>query len=100
MVTNPMHAFVRFGLGRRGDEPLPADPMAWLRAQLQAPDPALAAPISSTLAALLAHRQDRQMKPPEGQPSRQQTLWKADAATATRTLAETETPFRERLVWL
>jgi uncharacterized protein (DUF1800 family) len=100
MIGSPLQAMIRFGLGRRGDEPVPADPAAWLRAQLDGPDPALAAPISSTLAGLEAHRQDREMKRMEGQPSRVQELWKADLHVAMRTLAETAHPFRERLVWL
>jgi uncharacterized protein (DUF1800 family) len=100
MTANAMHAMIRFGLGRRGDEPLPADPAVWLRAQLHDPDPALAAPISSTLAALEAHRLDRMFKPMDGQASREQDLWKADAAIAMHVLATTENPFRERLVWL
>ncbi len=100
MMTSPMHAMVRFGLGRRGAETLPADPIAWLRAQLTDPDPAMAGPISSVLAALDAIRLDREFKPMEGQPSRQLLLWKADVPIAMRTLAETDAPFRERLVWL
>ena len=31
-------ALNRFGLGRRPEEPLPGDPRAWLRTQLQGPD--------------------------------------------------------------
>jgi len=100
MTLDPMHAMIRFGLGRRGSEALPTDAKAWLRAQAQEPDPAQAAPISSMLAALEAHRLDREMKVMEGQPSRVSLLWKADAPIAMRILAETEVPFRERLVWL
>src|SRR5580692_5715543 len=100
MQTNPMQAMVRFGLGRRGAEALPADPLAWLREQLNGPDPAMASPISSTLAGLEAHQQLRMMKLAEGQPTPVQALWKADAAVAAGILAETECPFRERLVWL
>ena len=32
-------AFNRFGLGRRPDDAVPADPRAWLHGQLAAPDP-------------------------------------------------------------
>jgi uncharacterized protein (DUF1800 family) len=99
MDLRPIHAMIRFGLGRLGGEPLPADPAAWLRGQLQGPDPALAEPISSTLAALEAHKLDREFRPMEGQPHRTDLVWKADAPIAMRTLAETATPFRERLVW-
>ncbi len=94
-----MQAMIRFGLGRRGTEPLPTDASAWLRTQLLDPDPALAEPVSSTLAGLDAHRLDREMKPMDGQISHVQALWKADSAIATRLLAETDRPFRERLGW-
>jgi uncharacterized protein (DUF1800 family) len=73
--------------------------MAWLRGQLRDPDPALALPISSSLAGLEAHRLDREHKPVEGQPHRTELLWKADAPIAMRNLAETGHPFRERMVW-
>ena len=100
MIADPIHAMIRFGLGRRGAEPDPTDPAAWLRAQLAMPDAAVAAPISSTLAGLEATKLDRQIRRMEGQPPRAQELWRADMAIAMRILAETQTPFRERLVWL
>jgi hypothetical protein len=34
MDLKTAQALVRFGLGRRGDEALPADPAIWLRRQL------------------------------------------------------------------
>jgi uncharacterized protein (DUF1800 family) len=103
MDVHPIQALIRFGLGRRGCEPLPADPVAWLRGQLRDPDPALALPISSGLAGLEAVRQERMMRkmerPLDGQAYPPQLLWKADSAIAMRQLAETDHPFRERLVW-
>ena len=39
MDTRTAQALVRFGLGRRGAEPLPSDPTAWLLDQLRQPDP-------------------------------------------------------------
>ena len=30
METRTAHALIRFGLGRKGTGPLPADPQAWL----------------------------------------------------------------------
>ena len=39
MDIRTAQALVRFGLGRRGAEPLPSDPAAWLLDQLRQPDP-------------------------------------------------------------
>ena len=92
-------ALIRFGLGRRGAETLPADPAAWLAAQLDGADPALAAPGAGSaegLAALAADWQDRRAG---GQPARVRTLFDAEADAATDVLLATEAPFRERLVW-
>jgi uncharacterized protein (DUF1800 family) len=63
MNMQAAQAMVRFGLGRRGDEPVPDDPARWLAAQLQRPDPARIASAPSTargLAALSAERAQRQ----------------------------------------
>ncbi|MDJ0390424.1 DUF1800 domain-containing protein [Roseomonas sp. E05] len=38
MDTRPLQAAIRFGLGPRPDQPLPADPLAWLDAQIEAED--------------------------------------------------------------
>ncbi len=99
MDASAIQSMIRFGLGRRGGEALPSDPLAWLRAQLRDPDPALADPMSSTLAGLEAHRLDHELKPAEGEVRRTEILWKADVAIAMRRLATTDQPFRERLVW-
>ena len=40
MTLAAYQALIRFGLGRRAGEKLPADPRAWLTAQLQGPDQA------------------------------------------------------------
>ena len=63
MDMQAVQAMVRFGLGRRGQEPVPGDPAHWLAAQLQGPDPAQIASAPSTargLAALRAEREQRQ----------------------------------------
>jgi len=63
MDMQAVQALVRFGLGRRGTEPLPGDPARWLAAQLQGADPAQIASAPSTprgLAALRAEREQRQ----------------------------------------
>jgi uncharacterized protein (DUF1800 family) len=92
------HALVRFGLGRRGNEPLPADPGAWLRAQLHGPDPARMAIPPTTAAGLAALRDDRRNKPEPGQ-SRGRALFRQDAAAQLGNALTTLAPFRERLVW-
>jgi uncharacterized protein (DUF1800 family) len=99
MDTRSAQALIRFGLGRWGDEPVPLDPVGWLDAQLDGPDPALNEPATSCTDALRMMVEDRRNPPPEGQPHRVQTIWRTDAATTLRTLVDSETPFRERLVW-
>jgi uncharacterized protein (DUF1800 family) len=92
-------ALVRFGLGRRGSEPLPTDPLAWLAGQLDRPDPALAAPGARAADGLVALRQDREDERARMMPHRVRELVRAEAALAAATLLETASPFRERLVW-
>jgi uncharacterized protein (DUF1800 family) len=90
---------IRFGLGRRGDEPAPLDPVGWLDAQLDGPDPALDVPATSSTDAIRELVEDRRNPPPEGKPHRARIIWLTDSATALRSLVDSETPFRERLVW-
>jgi uncharacterized protein (DUF1800 family) len=92
------HALVRFGLGRRGAEPLPSDPAAWLRQQLRAPDPVSLPNPPNTAAGLAALRADRDQKPPSGQ-SRSRALYRAEAMAELTNALITPAPFRERLVW-
>ena len=98
MDLRTAHALVRFGLGRRGDEPAPADPAAWLAAQLAAPDPTAITPRPSSAVSLTALRYDRATKPPP-QASRSRALFRADAAAELGAALTTDAPFRERLVW-
>jgi uncharacterized protein (DUF1800 family) len=92
------HALVRFGLGRRGSEPVPPDPDAWLRTQLRGPDsPELPNP-PSTAAGLAALREDRRNRRAPGQ-SRSRALFRQDATAQLANALTTQTPFRERLVW-
>jgi uncharacterized protein (DUF1800 family) len=99
MNRETAHAMVRFGLGPRGREAVPLAPKAWLAAQLDGADPALAAPCHSAADGLLALREVRQAKgdPTAGHPVRD--LFRADSDAAVETLLTTATPFRERLVW-
>ncbi len=92
------HALVRFGLGRRGAEPLPSDPGVWLKAQLHGPDPARFAVTPSSAAGLAALREDRQNKPAPGQ-SRARAVFRQDAMAELGNALTTTAPFRERLVW-
>jgi uncharacterized protein (DUF1800 family) len=91
-------AMIRFGLGRRGSEPLPPDPAQWLLDQLRLPDPILLADPPTTAKGLTALGEDRETKPPPGQ-SRSQMLFRSEAAAQLANAATTSAPFRERLVW-
>ena len=97
-TTHVAHALVRFGLGRRGGEPLPADPGAWARAQLSGPDPLRLANPPTTAAGLAALREDRENRPPPAQ-SRGRAVFRQDAAAQLGNALTTPSPFRERLVW-
>lgn len=89
-------ALIRFGLGRRGEEPLPADPVIWLRTQLRDPDPTR--PTATSERALTAMLFDRQNKPPPGE-RRAPVIHREDARAALDAALTTPAPFRERLVW-
>lgn len=97
MDTATAHVLVRFGLGHRPSDPVPADPVAWLLAQLAAPDP-LAGAGPSTAEGLAALRADRKDKPPPAQ-SRSAALFRAGARAQLAHAVATDLPFRERLVW-
>jgi uncharacterized protein (DUF1800 family) len=96
MDLRTAQALIRFGLGRRGEEPLPSDPAIWLQDQLRDPDPTQ--PTATTERALEALRFDRQNKPPPGE-RRSPTVYREDARAALDAALTTPAPFRERLVW-
>jgi uncharacterized protein (DUF1800 family) len=97
MDNHAAQALIRFGLGRRGTEPLPPDPAAWLRGQLAGPDAGPPGPsIADGFAAILQDRADR---PPPGAPRAVGTLFKAELESLIGNALTTATPFRERLVW-
>jgi len=97
MDTRTAQALIRFGLGRRGSEPLPDDPQAWLRAQVSVADAGPAGPsLADGFAAL---KEDRADPPPQGTPRRSGLLFRAEAAALIDQALTTATPFRERLVW-
>jgi uncharacterized protein (DUF1800 family) len=97
MDINATQALIRFGFGRRGNEPLPADPVAWLRAQLAVADPGPPGP--SVAEGFAAIRQDREEEKASGQPDRVRTLFKGEVDALVGQALTTDTPFRERLVW-
>ena len=98
MDTRTAQALVRFGLGRRGGEPLPADPAAWLLDQLRQPDPTRFDDPPTAAAGLAALREDRMTKPPPGE-SRSRALFNAQATQHLANAITSPAPFRERLVW-
>ncbi|MBV9784260.1 MAG: DUF1800 domain-containing protein [Acidisphaera sp.] len=103
MDTRTAHALIRFGLGRRGADPLPGDPAAWLHRQLQGPDPANFADLPATPQALSVLREQREAEKRDpnslGRPRPVQVLFRTDAAAQLANAIDTPAPFRERLVW-
>ena len=90
-------SLIRFGLGRRGQEPLPADPAAWLHGQLADSEPGPPGPtVADGFAAI---RQARLEKPAPGTPGPLQVLFKGEADALAAHALVTAMPFRERLVW-
>jgi uncharacterized protein (DUF1800 family) len=98
MDPRTAQALIRFGLGRRSEEPLPADPAAWLNDQLRQPDPARIDPPPTAAAGLEALRFDRETRPPPEQ-RRVRALYQAEARAELENALTTTAPFRERLVW-
>jgi uncharacterized protein (DUF1800 family) len=98
MDTRTAQALVRFGLGRRGSEPLPADPAQWLLEQLRQPDPTRFDDPPTTAKGLAALREDRETKPLPGE-SKVGALFREQAAAQLENAVTTPAPFRERLVW-
>ncbi len=98
MDIRTAQAFVRFGLGRQGAEPLPSDPKAWLLRQLHALDAPVLQPQATTESGLSALREDRETKPKPGE-SKARALFTAQAAGLLDHALTTPAPFRERLVW-
>jgi uncharacterized protein (DUF1800 family) len=95
MDPQTIQALIRFGLGRRGNEALPADPQAWLQAQLAGPDPAQFPPnLPTTADGLTLLREQRRLREPVMKPALE-----ADRHAQTAELITTAAPFRERLVW-
>lgn len=98
MDLRTAQALIRFGLGRRGDEALPADPAVWLRDQLRQPDPSRIDPRPSTATAVAAFLADRANRP-KPEDSQVRALFRAEAKAELDNALTTPAPFRERLVW-
>ena len=98
MDPGSMQAMIRFGLGRRGDEPLPADRMAWLESQVTSPDAVLALPGATSAEGLAALREDRRTPAADGGQRRSRDLFRDGSAAYVDVLLTTDAPFRERLV--
>ena len=96
MDNQAAQALIRFGLGRRGIEPLPADPASWLRGQLAGPDRGPPGPsLADGFAAVIQDREDRGT----GAPRQVGALFKGEVDALVANALATDTPFRERLVW-
>ena len=96
MDNQAAQALIRFGLGRRGTEPLPADPASWLRGQLAGPDRGPPGPsLADGFAAVIQDREDRGT----GAPRQVGALFKGEVDALVANALATDTPFRERLVW-
>ncbi|MGE0682738.1 MAG: DUF1800 family protein [Candidatus Binatia bacterium] len=91
-------AFVRFGLGRRGDEAIPSDPAGWLLSQLQEADPIRTTGHPSSAQGLAALRDDRRANLVFGEGAVRSIL-EVGVRTQLATALTTSAAFRERLVW-
>lgn len=98
MDLRTAQALIRFGLGRRGDEPLPTDPAVWLRDQLSAPDPSQFSPRPNSAMAAAALLADRAARP-KPEDSQVRALFRAEVKAELDNALTTPAPFRERLVW-
>ena len=95
MDAQVTQALIRFGLGPKGSQAPPSDPIAWLDAQIAAPDAAqFPRDLPSTADGLTLLREQRKLK--------QNFIGlalQADSRAQTAELVTTSAPFRERLVW-
>jgi len=101
MEATPVIAAIRFGYGRRPNDPVPDDPAAWLAAQL-APGqvgPALPTDLPATLPAIFAAQAEDTVtsRAGMGRPNQRRIL-AAESAALLGHAIETPFGFRERLV--
>ena len=98
MNERQAHAFNRFGLGRRGAETAPDDPLGWLAEQLDASDPALGSGKPDSLTAFEVIRNYVEGRTTSALPPIGDLFRQHEAAAMARAVL-TDLPFRERLVW-
>ena len=98
MDLHTAQALIRFGLGRRGEEPLPSDPVAWLQAQVEGEDTAVFAGLPTAADGLTLLREQQRLILPPGT-SLVGPVYQQDVRAQTELLLTTDAPFRERLVW-
>ena len=92
-------ALIRFGLGRKGQEKLPADPMQWLAGQVEGEDTAdFGRGLPTTADGLTVLREQFKLNLPPNT-SLVAPLFQMDVKVQTAQLLNTAAPFRERLVW-
>ncbi|BBK33441.1 uncharacterized protein (DUF1800 family) [Stella humosa] len=103
MDSRPIQAAIRFGLGPRPDQPLPADPIAWLDTQIEGADtPPVPAGLTAPPAIADGYRIWLELEaagqpgPGQANPIEQNFQIEAIAALARR--IDTAMPYRERLV--
>lgn len=101
MDSLPVIAAIRFGLGRRPGEPVPADPVAWLDSQLapDLPGPSLPEDLPATMADIFAaQRADSEsQRAGQGRPNVAR-IRRDEAGTVLSYAIATPHGFRERLV--
>lgn len=66
MDAHTAQAMIRFGLGRRGNEALPADPAAWLNDQIEAEDAPMPRGLPTTADGLTVLREQYKLNLPPG----------------------------------
>ena len=98
MDTLTAQALIRFGLGRKGEEKLPTDPVRWLKDQIGADDTAFDPRLPTAADGLTMLREQNKLNLPPGA-SLVTPLYQQDVAVQTAHLLTTNAPFRERLVW-
>lgn len=103
MLAQSILADIRFGLGPRPDQPVPADALAWLKGQIRGPAPAPPMPegwermpTATDGLTMLRHDQMNRMQP-DYRPVAP-AFQKQEAVALMQAALTTTTPFRERLV--
>lgn len=101
-TANIAHAFNRFGLGGSLTDTIPTDPMAWLTAQLQAPDPLSHAAPGVNAGLYLENAVLNSKASTAAGVAARAALNKSFLTESKNFIANamtTQMPFRERLVW-